>query len=359
MFQVFVNVGILYMDLFGLGLGWNYICIAGLVPGVLLTVLMIFMPESPNWLMMKYGRGSQVVDALRKIRHSDSDIEGELKELQERAEKGKQTSGFSCEQLNRADVYKPFIIALALMFFQQFSGINAVMFYSNDIFEDSGTSLDSSYATIIVSGSMVLATICGSLVIDKLGRKILLLVSGIGHVLSLGVLGYYYITHKSQDKASTASKITSTTSSTITSTIASITTTEGLSKSGSELGWLPVVCLVIFVVAFSFGYGPIPWMIVAEITPSSALSFISSIATAVNWTLAFAITKEFADVQKAITQSGAFWTFAGCSAASVVFVFMFVPETKGKSVEEMQKIFLGSKHSEYSNNRYNKQVSTI
>ncbi len=342
------------MDIFGLGLGWNYICIAGLVPGVLLTVLMIFMPESPNWLMMKYGRSSQVVDSLRKLRNSDSNIESELKELEDRAEEAKKDSGFSMEQLKRADVYKPFIIAIALMFFQQFSGINAVMFYSNDIFEESGSSLNPSYATIIVSSSMTLATIFGSSVIDKLGRKILLLVSGIGHVLSLGVMGYYYITHKSGSKESTAF-ITTTFATTIQ------TTTTELPKSNSDLGWLPVVCLVVFVIAFSIGYGPIPWMIVAEITPSSALGFISSIATALNWTFAFAITKEFADVQKAITPYGAFWMFAGCSAASVVFVFMFVPETKGKSVEEMQKIFLGSKHSEYSNNRHNinKQVSTI
>jgi hypothetical protein len=343
------------MDIFGLGLGWNYICIAGLVPGVLLTVLMIFMPESPNWLMMKYGRSSQVVDALRKIRKSGSNIESELKELQDRAEEAEKTSGFSMGQLKRADIYKPFIIALALMFFQQFSGINAVMFYSNDIFEQSGSSLDPSIATIIVSGSMTLATIFGSLVIDKLGRKILLLISGVGHVLSLGVMGIYYITHKSENKAN----MTTTVASTISSTMSS-TTTE-LPKSSSELGWLPVVCLVVFVIAFSIGYGPIPWMIVGEITPSSALGFISSIATAVNWTFAFAITKEFAEVEKAITQYGAFWMFAGCSVASVIFVFMFVPETKGKSVEEMQKIFLGSKHSEYSNNRHNsnKQVSTI
>jgi hypothetical protein len=347
------------MDIFGLGLGWNYICIAGLVPGVLLTVLMIFMPESPNWLMMKYGRSSQVVDALTKLRQSDSNIESELKELEARAEEAKQDSGFSREQLKRADVYKPFIIAIALMFFQQFSGINAVMFYSNDIFEDSGSSLDPSYATITVSASMVFATIFGSLVIDKLGRKILLLISGIGHVLSLGVMGFYYITHKSGSKASTA--VITTTVATTATQLTTNTTIAELPKSGSELGWLPVVCLVVFVIAFSIGYGPIPWMIVAEITPSSALSFISSITTAVNWTFAFVIIKEFADVQKAITPYGAFWMFAVCSAVSVVFVFMFVPETKGKSVEEMQKIFLGTKHSEFSNNRYNtnKQVSTI
>ncbi|CAG2118846.1 unnamed protein product [Medioppia subpectinata] len=307
-FQIFVTIGIVYVDLFGLALGWRWLCIIGLIPAVIMSIGMIFMPESPSWLMNKYGRSSQVVSALRRLRTDDSDIEGELKELQDRAEKSKaESSGFSMAAFKRPDVYKPFIIANVLMFCQQFSGINAVLFNMNSIFEASGSSMDPMVATCIVNSAMVAATISGGLIIDRLGRKILLIASGVGHVVTLGVLGYYYY------------------------------------ADSAGMGWLPVVCLVVFVVSFSIGFGPIPWMIVAEITPGFAMGVVSACGTAFNWLCAFIVTKQFEAIQKGLNKYGAFWMFAGISAGSVLFTVLFVPETKGRSLEEMQRIFRGEK----------------
>ena len=122
---------------------------------------MLFMPESPVWLMNKFGRCSlKSVDALRRLRSSDSDIEGEIKEIEERLEEERSTSsGFSLGQLKRPDVYKPVIIANALMIFQQLSGINAVLFYAADIFKSAGSKIDPNINAVIVTGTMVVAVI--------------------------------------------------------------------------------------------------------------------------------------------------------------------------------------------------------
>ncbi|XP_054158979.1 facilitated trehalose transporter Tret1-2 homolog [Oppia nitens] len=331
-FQAFVNIGILYMSLLGLAVSWRWLAIIGLIPSVLMSIGMIFMPDSPNWLMVKHGRhGSQVADALRRLRSADSDIDTELKELEDMADKAGQSGSFSIGQLKRPDIYMPFIICNFLMFFQQFSGINAVLFYLNDIFKDAGSAMDPMVSTCIVNASMVAAVIGGALIIDRLGRRVLLLASGAGHTVTLAIMGYYYY------------------------------------SDNKSLSWLPIVCLIFFVVSFNIGYGPIPWMIVAEITPSYAMGPVSACGTAFNWLCAFIVTKQFDAIQEAMQRYGAFWLFAGISAASIVFVVMFVPETKGKSVDEMQRIFLKTKspadHQSDSPNKYsvnnNKDVINI
>lgn len=264
------------------------------------------MPESPNWLMYKFGRSLRVVEVLHQIRHSDSDIDTELDELEERANLKRVETGFSIKQITRQDVYKPLLIGMCLMFFQQFSGMNALQFYLTDIFKKSGSKLKAEYATIVVNSSMLVAAVFGSLLIDRLGRKILLIISGFGHMTSIGVLGYYYYQNRSSDTG--------------------------------DSSVLPIICLVVFVSSFSIGYGPIPWIVVTEITSSSAIGFISSTSSIFAWIFTFIVTKEFDDMQKVAQRYGAFWIFSGISALSIAFAF-YLPETKGKTVEEIQKLY--------------------
>ncbi|CAG2121517.1 unnamed protein product, partial [Medioppia subpectinata] len=174
------TVGILLMNTLSLWVRWEYLGYGAIVPSVLLSGAMVFIPESPNWLMVKYGRCPRVVEALRQLRHRESDIEAELAELEAQvtALKAQKDSGFSAKMLRRQDVYKPLTIGLLLCFFQQFSGTNAVQFYMTGIFMDAGSSLQPEYAVIVVNTSMFVATLIGSPLVDRLGRKILLVVSG-------------------------------------------------------------------------------------------------------------------------------------------------------------------------------------
>ncbi|CAG2184051.1 unnamed protein product, partial [Oppiella nova] len=130
-FNLFGVVGILYMDILSLWLPWNWVAFGGIIPSVLLSLSMFFIPESPNWLMLKFGRCLRVVEALHQLRHPNSDIDQELDELEEQvlSIQSQKASGFSIRLLTRQDVYKPLLIGILLCFFQQFSGTNAIQFY--------------------------------------------------------------------------------------------------------------------------------------------------------------------------------------------------------------------------------------
>jgi len=105
------------------------------------------------------------------------------------------------------------------------------------------------------------------------------------------------------------------------------------------LGWISLVSLLIFVAVFSLGWGPLPWLITAEVLPARAKSLGGGIATACNWFFAFLTTKEFESLELALQNFGAFWLFAGICLVGVIFVFFYVPETKGKSLEEIEAEF--------------------
>jgi len=261
------------------------------------------------------------------------------------------------------------------MIFQQLSGINAVLFYAADIFKSAGSKIDPNVNAVIVTGTMVVAVIIGGLIIDKLGRKILLLISGSGHFISLVLMGYYfYNAHKecpcgdlicpplnstsnlTPDLMTNPTTIVTTLATTLSSTVnTTLGITAPLESCTAPLGWLPVISLVFFVINFSIGFGPIPWMIVAEITPNFALSFISSLATGTNWLCAFIVTLGFKKIQDpgVLNKHGSFWLFAGICGASVIFTALFVPESKGKTQEDMSRLFLGQKDVVRNGNKQN------
>lgn len=324
-FQLCVTIGILLVYLFGAFLPWTTLAGIATIPTLFMAILMIFMPETPSWLVSK-NKKSEAEQSLKALRGEDNDNEQELTQLQDQIKSSQQGQGFSFKSYLTRQHGCPLLLALGLMFFQQFSGINAVMFYATDIFAESGSSITPKYATIIVGVAQVIATVAGSLLVDRLGRKILLNASGALHVLSTAVLGlYYYCTADQTDAGS--------------------------------FGWVPVTCLVVFIIGFSIGYGPIPWLMVAEITPLASRSATSAIATAFNWTCAFLITKNFEMLKDALTKHGTFLLFASFSLLSIVFVVATLPETKGRSQEEIQDYF-ASKESPGSLKNGNNQTST-
>lgn len=304
-FQLSVTVGILLVYIFGAFLPWKILAAISTVPTILMSIFMFFMPESPSWLVAK-DRVSDAKQSLKKLRGEGSDYDQEMRILQQEAE-SKQGQGFQISMYKERPHFQPFLLAILLMFFQQFSGINAVMFYATNIFTEAGSSIEPKYATIIMGAAQVIATLIGSFLVDRLGRKILLVASAVLHVLSLSSLGLYYFVSQTKDV--------------------------------SNFGWVPLGSLVIFIIGFSIGFGPIPWLMVAEITPMESRSATSAIATTANWACAFLITKNFEFLQNTITKHGTFFLFSAICVASIIFVVMMLPETKGKSNEQIKQFF--------------------
>jgi len=316
-FQLMVVNGILFVYVVGTFASWQWLAlICGFVPVVFL-IAMIFVPESPRHLLAK-GKNAEASQALCWFRKktSSQEVEDDLKIIETSVNDAKaQKSKFS--DLFISYNLRPALIMLGLMLFQQLSGINAVIFYTVDIFESAGSSLDSNVSSIIVGVVQVAATLLSVFVVDRLGRRVLLLVSDVVMCISLVLLGLFF---KLDDGG-----------------------------NADNIGWLPLVSLITFVIAFSIGFGPLPWMMLGELLPPKIKGLTASLATMFNWLLAFLVTRFFKNVLSALGAAWCYWCFAIVCAVGTVFVFIFVPETKGKSIEEIQRHFGGGSDVENRN----------
>ncbi|RWS20778.1 facilitated trehalose transporter Tret1-like protein [Leptotrombidium deliense] len=309
-FQLLNTVGILLANVYGLFVEWKSMAVICTVPCVLMPLCLLFVPESPVYLINKYGESIEAVNALRKMRKS-KDISAELQDLLNQP-RDKQSIILGFDQMKQPNVYKPLLLSLALFFFQQFSGVTAITFYQGDIFRKAGTPIDPNVCAVITCFVQVLITFIGAFFVDKFGRKLLLYISGTGHFISLGLLSFYFF---EKDDPMFAAKY----------------------------GWLALFSLSLFIVSFSIGFGPIPWMMGAEMTPFFARGFITAISICFNWSLAFITSLEFDAIQDALTTGGAYCMFSIASFLSILFVYFCLPETSGKTAEEMEKHFLKSR----------------
>jgi SP family facilitated glucose transporter-like MFS transporter 8 len=179
------------------------------------------------------------------------------------------------------------------------------------LFQSAGSTLEPSTATIIVGVIQTVATFISTLVVDRLGRRILLLISDFVMAICTLLLGiYFYLKNEGHDT--------------------------------DNLGWLPLTSVCLFIVTFSLGYGPIPWMMVGELFAPHIKGFASSLSCVLNWILAFVVTRFYSNLADSFSIQATFWIFAVISAIGTAFVFFVVPETKGKTLDQIQKELGGS-----------------
>ncbi|XP_071561823.1 facilitated trehalose transporter Tret1 isoform X1 [Temnothorax nylanderi] len=309
----FGNTGILLCFIAGMYLDWRNLALVGAILPLPFLILMFVIPETPRWYISK-GKTKMSRKSLQWLRGKDADITDELslieKMHQEYLDSEKSGSQSTISELLKSKHLNPLLISLGLMLFQQMSGINAVIFYTVQIFQDAGSTIDKNLSTIIIGIVNFISTFVAAAVIDKLGRKMLLYISAVMMALTLFSLGgFFYV--KSLDVDVTA------------------------------FGWLPLVSLIVYVIGFSLGFGPIPWLMMGEILPAQIRGSAASIATSFNWMCTFIVTKTFEDVIAVIGAHGTFWLFGIIVVVGLVFVIVSVPETRGRSLEEIEKGFRG------------------
>ena len=264
--QLMVTLGVLEVIVVGACGSWRWTTISCLVMCLLWIGCLFFVPETPVYYLTKkqYREAREALEWLRGTDNVEEEFEMIVKGLDERAEAG---------SAGPLDLFKsgnlaPFVISMWLMLGQQFSGMNAVMFYAQRIFEDTGSSMNSNVENVIIGLVQVISTVAAALVMDKLGRRILLLLSAGLMVISISLLGLYFFISENLDNKTEAAKIS----------------------------WLPVTSLSVFVSVFSIGFGPIPWLMMSELFSPEVKSVASSISTTFNWTLAFLVTKFFSNM---------------------------------------------------------------
>lgn len=197
--------------------------------------------------------------------------------------------------------------------FQQITGINAIIYYANEIFADAGFSTPADQAaatTWAVGGVNVVATFIAIAYIDRFGRKPLLEAGLVGMGLSLSVVGVTFLFLDDSTAGSTP----------------------------SQAGIITLVALVMFIASFAFSLGPVTWTVINEVFPNRVRGKAVSVATAVNWFSAWLVSQFFLTLIDAIGSSATFWLFATFSALAFVWIWHSVPETRGRSLEEIEEM---------------------
>lgn len=302
-FQLMITIGILLAYIFGATIkAMPFTIISSVVP-IVFGIIFCFMPESPTYFISK-EKTDKAIKSLKWLRGKQYDPTNELALLNVDHEHNKKSTSIRAA-FSRKVTLKSFFISLGLMFCQQLCGINAVIFYSGSIYEDANT--DAAKGTIMVGVVQVIATFISTMVVDKVGRRILLLLSGFVMMLCTITLGAYFFLQDS-DK-----------------------------NSVTDINWLPILCLCVFIAMFSIGYGPVPWLMMGELFSTDIKGIAGSISGTINWILAFVVTKSFKNVTDTIGSGQTFWLFSCFTFIGLIFVFFCVPETKNKTLLEIQK----------------------
>ncbi|KAH8298405.1 hypothetical protein KR044_001946, partial [Drosophila immigrans] len=300
------NFAILLCYIMGSYTNWSqlaFICSAFCVPFI---VILAFVPESPRWYLAR-NKPEKARAALTRLRRKDANIDDEMNEMLKGDGNGTVTM---CKEMFQKKYFRPVFIAVALMVFQQLSGINALMFYTVMIFNMSGSTIDSYVSTMIVGFVNFLATVMATIIIDLAGRKILLFISAVSMIITLFVLSiFFYLKARNYDT--------------------------------SSMGWVPLTSFVLYVLGFSVGFGPIPWLMMGEILPNKIRGPSASLVVGSGWSCTFIVTKTFQDLIDCIGIYGAFCVFCVFCILALIFVIFVVPETKNKSLEQIEEELTG------------------
>jgi sugar porter (SP) family MFS transporter len=292
---------------------WRLMLGLAAVPGVALLLIGLIAPESPRWLMSRRRRADAAKEAAKV--QPGVDVDAQLALIQRALDEDTQTASWA--EIFSAKWRRPLLIAVGLAVFQQITGINAIIYYANQIFASAGFSTEASRATVTlwaIGGVNVLSTFIAIAFIDRVGRRLLLLVGLIGMGVSLAAVGlaFHFI-------APTAG---------------------ALAASGpTPAGIVTVIALVTFIASFAFSLGPVVWTVINEIFPAQIRARGVALATAVNWGSAFLVSQFFLSLVDLLGSAWAFWLLALFCAIGWIWIYLRVPETRGLTLEKIQDMW--------------------
>ena len=298
---VFVNMLIQRMgdEAWNIAIGWRWMFLAGVVPAVLFGLMILPAVESPRWLM-KMGRRDQAIGVLTEINGSDA----------ARREAAEIENSLASEEGHISELFttfrRPLLLGIMLAGLQQISGVTPLFSFLPEIFRAAGTATsDAFFQSVLVSLINLLFTLFALWLVDRAGRKTLILAGTSLQFVSLALVGWLYHVH------------------------------------GSGLAVL--VFVMSFVAGHAFGNGVACWVIISEIYPTKVRGRGMSIATTALWLVGYLGNQLFPIMQKHLGSDGTFWLFSAGALLTIVLVGWLVPETKGRSLEEITKLWTEEK----------------
>ncbi|WP_105993187.1 sugar porter family MFS transporter [Staphylococcus simulans] len=298
--QLMITIGILASYLTGYAFagieGWRWMLGLAVVPSVILLVGVIFMPESPRWLLEH--RGENAARKVMGLTFPKNQIDHEIAEMKEINAISESTWNVLKSPWLRPTI----IIGCVFALFQQIIGINAIIYYAPSIFVKAGLGDSASILGSVGIGTVnVLVTIVAIMIIDKIDRKKLLLIGNIGMVASLVIM-------------------------------AILIWSMGIQSSA----WIIIACLTIFIIFFGFSWGPVLWVMLPELFPMRARGAATGIAALVLSLGSLAVAQFFPMLNEVLPTQGVFLIFAVIGVFAAIFVTKYLPETRGRSLEEIE-----------------------
>jgi SP family arabinose:H+ symporter-like MFS transporter len=276
---------------------WRWMFGVGAIPGLLFLILLFFVPESPRWLI-KQGRAAAALPILLRI-HGEELAKQEVLDIKQSFE---QESG-SIRQLFSPSLRIALIVGVGLAVLQQVTGINAVMYYAPEIFKATGAGTNASLIqTILVGFINFLFTIVALWLIDKVGRKALLLVGSASMAICLLVIGIAF-------------------------------------QTGHADGPLVLIFILLYVASFAISLGPVVWVIMSEIFPNRIRGKATAIAAMALWAADYIVSQSFPPLLSSAGPAATFWIYGSMALLACLFTWRVVPETKGKSLEEIESLW--------------------
>ena len=279
--------------------GWRYMFGLAAIPSIILTVAMWRLPDSPRWLISK-SKVDQAKQVLQRVR-TESDVSAEITDIQKSMEK--QGAG-GMTGLFQPSLRMPLIVGLGLAVFQQITGINTVIYYAPTIFKFAG--IEDVGPAILAGAGLAMVMWCfhvlAIFLLDRVGRRPLLLTGVGGQIVGLAILGAAFQFHQFADFKS----------------------------------YIAIGGLVIYVACFAFGLGPIFWLLISEIYPLRVRGAAMSAVTVTNWAMNLAVAVTFLTLVGVLGHAETFWLYGAIAIAAWVFFYLLVPETKGKSLEQIE-----------------------
>jgi sugar porter (SP) family MFS transporter len=307
LFQLAITIGILLAYVvdyaFAKSEAWRWMFGISLIPAAIFAIGMYFLPESPRWLV-RHGDPARARAILARIRGT-SNVDGELKEIE-------QSFAQSQHHGNWRDLLSPSLrpaltVGIGLAIFQQVTGINTVIYYAPLIIQSAGVSSASGaiLATAGIGAVNVLMTIVSMWLIDRIGRRPLLLTGIAGMVVTLGVLGWAFHSNVRSE----------------------------------ALSWLAVTSMMVYVASFAISLGPIFWLLIAEIYPLQVRSSSEGLAATFNWGSNLLVSLTFLTLLQGIGAPKTFWLYGLCAIGAWIFSYSLVPETKGRTLEQIEQFW--------------------
>ncbi|HUZ18260.1 MAG TPA: sugar porter family MFS transporter [Spirochaetia bacterium] len=277
---------------------WRWMFALGVIPAAALGVGLMFVSNSPRWLLAR-GHAEEARAVLERIRSSEA-VAGELSDIQQSVA---QQKGHWSELVSR-HLRPAMTLGIGLAIAQQVTGINTVIYYGPTIFKLAGFASSSVaiLASVGVGVVNVAMTVVAMQLLDRVGRRPLLLVSLAGMTLSLFVLGAAF----------------------------------SFQQLSGSLGWIAVASLMLYVGSFAVGLGPVFWLVLSEIYPLRVRGRAMSVGTVANWGANFLVALSFLTLIQFLGNAATFWLYGVVSIGSWIFAFFLMPETKGRSLEQIE-----------------------